>query len=174
MDDTTVPGRTIASAIRGGVRYDLNIGPRWFVFAFTDFEHDAFQGLDLRNVLGGGVGHHLIKTDNATLDVDVGGDYDQEYFTATSLLPSLTRKTAEVIAGEQFNIKLNGRVSLSEAFHFFPNTSNTGEFRYQLDATATTKVKNWLSWQITYSSRYLSNPLPGFRSNDVLLPQGCG
>lgn len=172
VDDTTVPGRTIASAVRGGVRGDVNIGPRWFMFASTDFEHDAFQGLDLRDVLGGGIGRHLIKTKNATLDLNVGGDFDQEYFTATALLPGLTRKTAEVTAGEQFNIKLNDRVSLSETFNFFPNTSNTGEFRYQLDATAATKVKNWLSWQITYSSRYLSNPLPGFRNNDVLLSTG--
>lgn len=172
VDDTTVPGRTIASAVRGGIRGDLNIGPRWFVFGFTDFEHDAFQGLDLRNVLGGGVGYHLIKTNNRTLDVNAGADYDQEYFTATAVLPSLTRKTAEAIAGEQFNVKLNDRVNLSEAFNFYPNTSNTGEFRYQLDATATTKMKNWLSWQVTYSSRYLSNPLPGFKNNDVLLSTG--
>ena len=172
VDDTTVPGRTIANAIRGGVRGDLNIGPRWFVFAFTDFEHDQFQGLDLRNVLGGGFGHHLIKTKNARLDVNAGGDFDQEYFKATALLPSVTRKTSEVLAGEQCNIKLSDRVSLTEAFNFFPNTSSTGDFRYQLDATAATKVKNWLSWQITYSSRYLSNPLPGFKNNDVLLSTG--
>ena len=64
------------------------------------------------------------------------------------------------------------RSSEPKAFHFFPNTTNTGEFRYQLDATATTKVKNWLSWQTTYSSRYLSNAFPGFRNNDVLLSTG--
>ena len=172
IDNTSVPGRTIANAIRGGVRGDLNIGTRWFLFALTDFEHDEFQGLDLRNVLGGGFGHHLIKTKSATLDLNAGGDFDQEYFTATALLPSLTRKTAEVLAGEQFNIKLGDRVSLNEAFNFFPNTSSAGDFRYQLDATAATKVKNWLSWQITYSSRYLSNPLPGLRRNDVLLSTG--
>jgi putative salt-induced outer membrane protein YdiY len=171
-DNTIVPGRTIANAIRGGVRGDVNIGPRWFVFAFTDFEHDAFQGLDLRNVLGGGLGYHLIKTKDTTLDLSGGGDFDQEYFAATALTPGLTRKTAEIVAGEQLSIKLNDRLSLSETFNFFPNMSSRGDFRYQLDATAATKLKSWMSWQITYSARYLTNPLPGFKNNDVLLSTG--
>jgi len=50
--------------------------------------------------------------------------------------------------------------------------SNTGEYRFQLDATAATKLKTWLSWQVTYSDRYLSDPLPGLKKNDVLLSTG--
>jgi putative salt-induced outer membrane protein len=172
-DDTTPPSRTTAHAIRGGIRGDFNVSDRVFVFGFTDFEYDQFQDLDLRNVLGGGLGYHVIKTKNTTFDVFGGGDYEQEYFSATPPFPTgLTRKTGEVVLGEELDSKLNGRTTLSEKFSLFPNVSDTGSYRFQFDATAATKLKAWLGWQITYSDRYLSNPLPGLKKNDVLLSTG--
>jgi Protein of unknown function, DUF481 len=77
-----------------------------------------------------------------------------------------------VVMGEELATKLNGRTTLSEKFSLFPNMTNTGEYRFQFDATAATKLKNWLGWQVTYSDRYLSNPVPGLKKNDVLLSTG--
>jgi putative salt-induced outer membrane protein len=173
-DGTTPPNRTTAHAIQGGIRADLNLSERVFVFAFTDFEYDQFQHLDLRNVLGGGAGYHMRKTANTTLDLFGGADYEQEYFSPNPplVLTSTTRKTAEIVAGEEFDAKLNGRTSFSEKFSFFPNVSNTGDYRFQLDASAATKLKTWLSWQVTYSERYISNPLMGLKGNDQLLSTG--
>jgi putative salt-induced outer membrane protein YdiY len=172
-DDTTPPSRTTAHAIRGGLRGDLNVSDRMFVFGFTDFEYDQFQDLDLRNVLGGGLGYHVIKTKNTTFDAFAGGDYEQEYFSDTPAFPTgLTRKTGEIVLGEELDTKISGRTTVSEKFSLFPNVSDTGSYRFQFDATAATKLKAWLGWQITYSDRYLSNPLPGLKKNDVLLSTG--
>ena len=44
--------------------------------------------------------------------------------------------------------------------------------REEFDVVAATKLKAWLGWQVTYSDRYLSNPLPGLKKNDVLLSTG--
>lgn len=173
-DNTTPPGRTTANAIQGGARFDYNLRPRLFVFALADFASDQFQHLDLRTVLGGGVGLHVIKTTNTTFDVFGGGNYDKENFSANPpLVPtSITRNTAEVMAGEELDWKLNNRVAVTERFTLFPNLSETGEYRFQFDATAATKLKNWLSWQVTVADRYISNPLPGLKTNDELLSTG--
>jgi putative salt-induced outer membrane protein YdiY len=173
-DDTTPPSRTTAHAIRGGLRGDLNVSDRLFVFGFTDFEYDQFQDLNLRNVLGGGLGYHVIKTKNTTFDAFGGGDYEQEYFSDTVAFPTgLTRKTGEVVLGEELDTKISsGRTTLSEKFSLYPNVSDTGSYRFQFDATAATKLKAWLGWQVTYSDRYLSNPLTGLKKNDVLLSTG--
>jgi len=126
-DDTTPPSRTTAHAIRGGIRVDLNVSEKLFVFGFTDFEYDEFQDLNLRNVLGGGLGYHVIKTKNTTFDVFGGGDFEQEYFSADAAFPTgLTRKTGEAVLGEEFDTKLNNRATLSEKLSLFPNMSNTG------------------------------------------------
>ena len=145
-----------------------------FVFGFTDFEYDEFQHLDLRNVLGGGIGYHVLKTTNSTFDVFGGADFQQEYFSPNppTTLTNTTRKTGEVVVGEEYDAKLNGRTTFSEKVSFFPNVSDTGEYRFQFDATAATKLKAWLSWQVTYSDRYISNPLTGLKGNDQILSTG--
>jgi putative salt-induced outer membrane protein YdiY len=173
-DDTTPPGRTTAHAVLGGARMDYNLTEQFFVFGFADFAFDEFQHLDLRSVLGGGVGYHVIKRKDTMLDVFAGGDYDRENFSPNPplTLTGLTRNTAEIVAGEELTWALNSRTSVNERFSFFPNISETGEYRFQLDSTAATKLKSWLSWQITFSDRYLSNPLPGLKSNDQLLSTG--
>lgn len=58
---------------------------KWFVLGFTDFEYNAFQHLDLRNVLGGGLGYHLVETEKTTLDLFGGGDFEQECFSPNPL-----------------------------------------------------------------------------------------
>jgi putative salt-induced outer membrane protein YdiY len=178
-DDTTPPNRTTADARRGGIRDDYDLREHLFVFGFTDFESDRFQNLDLRNVIGGGFGYHVIKTPTKTFDVFGGASYDREQFSAippvppaTVGTPSETRNSAEVVLGETFNWKVSGRTTVTEGFSIFPNMSESGSYRFTFDATAATKLKNWLSWQVTYSDRYLSNPQPGFKKNDLLLSTG--
>ncbi|MGA2094749.1 MAG: DUF481 domain-containing protein [Candidatus Acidiferrum sp.] len=178
--DSTVDGvnSTTAHAIRGGIRGDLNVSSKVFVFGFTDFEYDQFQDLDLRNVVGGGFGYHVINTKKTTLDVFGGGDYDQDFFGAiaatatTPATPAVTRKNGELDLGETFNTKINNRTTITEQFSIYPNVTTTGSYRFQFDATAATKLKNWLSWQVTYSDRFLSDPLPGFKTNDLILSTG--
>src|SRR5580658_6943843 len=178
--DSSVDGvtSTTALAIRGGARGDLNVSDKFFVFGFTDFEYDQFQDLDLRNVIGGGLGYHVINTKATTFDVFAGGSYNQAFFGAIAAtasapaMPAVTRTTGESALSATFSATSNNRTTLTEQFSIYPNVSDTGTYRFQFDTTAATKLKNWLSWQVTYSDRYLSNPLPGFKTNDLLLSTG--
>ena len=158
---------TTAHAIAGGIRGDLNLRPRVFVFGFTDFEFDQFQKLDLRNVLGGGIGYHVVKTQRTVFDVFGGGAYDQAYYSTGA-----TVKGAEVVAGEELSYKISNRSSFSERFQFFPSLSNTGQYRITFDSTVTTKISNWLNWQASFGDRYVSDPIPGIKKNDLLLTTG--
>ena len=129
-DDTTPPNRTTAHAIRGGIRGDFNVSEKVFVFGFTDFEYDQFQNLDLRNVLGGGLGYHVIKTKNTTFDVFGGGDYEQEYFSPDPTSPTgLTRKTGEIVMGEELATKLGPRCPAWSARERCTSTSTRNSSR---------------------------------------------
>jgi len=176
-DDTTPPSRTIAKAINGGIRADFNLNPKIFVFGFTDFAYDEFQHLDLRNVLGGGFGYHVINTKATQFDVFAGGDFNQEYYSAittvTPVVPSLTRKTGEINAGETLNMKiLNGRTLVTEGFTVFPNVTITGDLRFTLGISAATKLKSWLAWQVTYGDSFTNYPQPGLKNNNSILSTG--
>lgn len=177
------PAVTTANALDAGLRGDLNIRPRVFVFAFTDFQTNQLQHLDLRSVFGGGFGYHLIKTPNTTFDLFGGIDYDRDSFGAYNLanptpppvlllIPSSIQNSAEAVIGEEFGAKLSKRTTLSERFSFYPNLSHTGDYRFQLDSSISTQMKKWLSWQATFSDRYISYPPLGLKANDLLLSTG--
>lgn len=158
---------TTANAVRGGSRYELDVSEKLFTFGFVDLEFDEFQDLDLRNVLGGGMGYRFVRNDRMSFDLFGGGSYNQEFFKN-----DITRRSAEIVAGEEFSLTINDRTSLTERLAFYPNMSNTGEYRLQFDTSLTTDVFQWLGWNVTFSDRFLSNPVPGRLKNDVLLTTG--
>jgi len=182
-DSRESPPVTTANAIHGGVRDEFNLNATIYAFGFTDFDKDALQHLDIRNVLGGGLGYHLINTKKTQFDVFGGLSFDQEYFASYTIAnpapppvlllePSSTRHSAEIVAGESLSTKLGSRTTLSEQLSFFPNLSSVGDYRITLDANATTKLKAWLGWQVTVSDRYISDPPFGLKGNDFLLSTG--
>jgi putative salt-induced outer membrane protein YdiY len=182
-DSQVSPALTTANAIHAGLRDDFNLNAKIYAFGFTDFDEDALQHLDLRNVLGGGLGYHVINAKNTHFDVFGGLSFNQEYFASYTTAnpappplllpePSRTRHSAEIVAGESLSTKLGPRTTLSEQLSFFPNLSAVGDYRITLDANATTKLKTWLGWQVTVSDRYISDPPFGLKGNDFLLSTG--
>lgn len=157
-----------ARAVRGGVAYDHNISSRFFVGVFNNDEYDRFQDLDLRFVAGGGLGVHAVKSERSKLDFRVGGDYNHESFSTS------TRSSGEFFWGDDYTLQLTKSVSLVQGFRMFNNLSNTGEYRINFDFGITAKLTKWLNWNGSASDRYLSNPLPGNKTNDFIYTTGIG
>ena len=160
---------TTANAIRGGGRYEIGLTKRISAFGFADFEYNEIQLLDLRSVLGGGLGYYLVKNERTEFQLFGGGAYNRENFS-----DGITRNSGEILAGEDLSLKLSDRVLFRERLQFFPNLTNTGEYRVTFDSSLNTKLTKWLSWQVTASNRYISNPVPGSKNNDLLLTTGVG
>ena len=166
-NSTTGDSVTTASSVRGGLRYDFNLSKRVFAFGLSDIEYDKFQDLDLRLVLGGGLGFHATRTERTRLDLFAGGAFNQEYFSTGE-----KRKSGEVILGEELSYKLSSSTSLAQRAVLYPNLSEIGEFRFSFDTTAVTRLSKSLGWQVTLSDRYISNPISGLKKNDLLLTTG--
>jgi putative salt-induced outer membrane protein len=152
-----------AKAVRGGWAQDRNLGKKIFANVFNDYEYDKFQSLDLRVVIGGGVGYHVWSHDASHLSVVGGIDWNRASFGALGTSPAFTRNSAEAFWGDDFNYKISARTSSVQTFRMFDNLSDTGEYRMNADAGATTQLTKWLNWSISLSDRYLSNPAPASR-----------
>jgi len=163
-----------ANAIRGGWKYDRHTGSRFEVSAFNDWEHDRFQNLDLRFVVGGGVGYRGWKSKRGELALQVGLDYDRDKFSATDLTAAFTRISSEAYFGDDFNFKLNGSTKIVQSSRIFNSLSDSGEFRANFDLSTDTKLRKWLDWNLTFSNHYLSNPVDARRANDILYTTGIG
>jgi hypothetical protein len=158
-----------AQAVRGGVEYNRNIGDRVFVNTFNNYEYDRFQNLDLRFTLGGGIGAKVYNSPSATLGLVAGADYDHASFSTP-----LTRNAAETFFGDDYSLKVNGSTSLVQRFRMFENLTDFGASRVNFDLTLSTKLRTWLSWNVSLSDRYLSRPVPGRKTNDFLYSTGIG
>ena len=158
-----------AEAVRGGAGYDHNVSSRLFVNVFNDYEYDKFQDLDLRFVAGGGFGFHAVKSERSVLDFLGGVDYNHSSFST-----GLSRSSAELFWGDEYAYKLSGTSALTQSFRMFNNLSRTGEFRVNFDLGMVTKLRRWLSWNVALSDRYLSDPVPGRKTNDWLYTTGVG
>lgn len=163
-----------AKAVRGGWGYNRNLTKKVFLNAFNDFEYDKFKSLDLGVTVGGGAGYLIWSHDASRLSVTGGGDWNREAFGAGSASAAFTRNSAEAFWGDDFNYKLSARTSFVETFRMFNNLSDTGQYRMNADAGATTQLTKWLNWNVSLSDRYLSDPVPGFKKNDFLYSTGLG
>jgi putative salt-induced outer membrane protein YdiY len=168
-------GGTIANSIVGGIKYDRNITKRVFVFGSGDFTHDELQFLDVRAIYSGGLGYHLINNPNTTLDVLAGVNYTHESYSAGNAIGSVavSRNLAGVTVGESGMHKFGKSTTATEVFYFYPDLSNTGQYRFSFDAASVTRINKWFGWQIGLSDRYVSNPpIVGTKANDVIFTTG--
>jgi hypothetical protein len=163
-----------AKAIRGGWGYNRNLTKKIFLNAFNDFEYDKFQSLDLGVTVGGGAGYLIWSHGASRLSVTGGGDWNRQAFGAAGASAAFTRNSAEAFWGDDFNYKISARTSFVETFRMFNNLSDTGQYRMNADAGATTQLTKWLTWNVSLSDRYLSDPAPGFKKNDFLYSTGLG
>ena len=160
-----VPSLT-AKALQGGARYDHDITPKIFRFVAGDLQTDELQLLDLRSVFSGGLGFHVIKSERTTLDLLGGGNYTHEKYA------SFNRNVAGLTIGEELATKLGAATSLTQKLYFYPDLSETGEYRATFNFGTVTKINSWLGWQNAFGDIYVTNPPPGTRQNDILLTTG--
>lgn len=158
---------TIASALRGGWKYNRSVSPRMFLSGFNDYEHDRFQDLNIRFVAGGGAGVKAVKSEHTQLDFDAGFNYQRENF-----LDGLNRNSAEANLGDNLFYQVSKGTSVTQSMRVFTNLSDTGAYRVNFDIGSSTVLMKWLGWHVTASDRLLSNPVQGRQRNDLLISTG--
>ncbi len=157
---------TTANAIQGGIRYDHDLSSRIFGFINGDFQTDDLQNLDLRSVLGGGLGYHAIKTESTTLDFLGGINYTREKYSL------ITRNFAAATIGEELSHKVGAGTLVRQQLYFYPDLSNTGEYRGTFNFGTVTRISKWLGWQNSFGDIYVTNPPAGKKQNDIIFTTG--
>ena len=193
-----IPSQTTANSNNGGLRYDRDFAPRAFGFGSADFFNNSLQNLDLRYILGGGIGFHAIKTPRTTLDLLAGINYTHESFSglvSSQGPPEVTYNhsdsSAALTVGDNFMHKLGknsvftqslllypsfSQVNINPAaISTFPSPDNVRIFRGALNLGLTSKLNKWLGWQVTMGDVFDNHPLastPRIERNDITLATG--
>jgi hypothetical protein len=198
----SIPAQTTANSNSGGLRYDRDFAPRAFGFGSADFFNNSLQNLDLRYILGGGIGFHAIKTPNTTLDLLAGINYTHESFSdlmetennPTPPPPTITvlynhsDSSAALTVGDNLTHKLGKNSVFTQTFLLYPSFSqvniafpdattpdNVRILRGTFNLGFVTKIHKWLGWQITLADVFDNHPLasnPPIERNDITLATG--
>ncbi len=173
--------QTTADSNSGGFRYDRDFVPRVFGFGSADFFSNSLQDLDLRSILGGGLGWHAVKSANTTLDILFGGNYTHESYSdiANPTPPpntySYSQNLAALTVGDAFSHKLGKSTLVTQAFSFYPDISDTSQYRFTFNLGTVTKLNKWLGWQNSVTDVFVSNPpiaTPRIERNDLQISTG--
>jgi len=180
-NNLTTPS-TVAALTQGGIRYDRDITKRLFVFVAADYMANVLQFLDLRQVYGGGLGVHVIKNDNTTLDVLGGLNYTHETYSNGNLIAAgpppvydsygVTNRFLAATIGDEWDQKLGKSTTFTQTLGFFPDLQQTGEYRFTFNFGTVTKVNKWLGWQNQFGDIYVTNPPASAKKNDVVFTTG--
>jgi hypothetical protein len=95
-----------------------------------------------------------------------GVNYTREKYTTFS------RDLAGLTLGEEFLKKFGSTTSLTQKLFFYPDLTNTGEYRATFNFGTVTKINKWLGWQNSFGDIYVTNPPVGKRQNDILFTTG--
>ena len=195
------PSLTTANSNGGGIRYDRDFAPRAFGFGSADFFNNSLQNLDLRYILGGGIGFHAIKKPNTTLDLLAGINYTHESFSnlmetepnplppppTITVLYNHSDSSAALTVGDNFMHKIGKNSVFTQSFLLYPSFSQTNIafpdaaadkvriLRGAFNLGLVTKIHKWLGWQITLADVFDNHLLasnPPIERNDITLATG--
>lgn len=151
------------------VREDYVFSPSNFVFVIGGLDHIGAQGLYLRETFGGGYGRTLINRGRTNLAVLAGATFVHEKF-----FTGMHDQTAAVLIGEKLGIQISKRVRFDHNLNFYPNLSNTGQYRFDTTSGLTANLSKRFSLNTSLIDLYLSTPASGSHKNNVAFTTGVG
>jgi hypothetical protein len=113
------------------------------------------------------VGYRFSQYKAGAFDVFSGLSFNQEEFSNEA-----DRNSGEILTGEELTYKISDRTSFTERCVVFPNFTNPGEFRINLDSSTLVRFNHWLGWQTSVSNNHLTDPAAGSRTSDLLVTTG--
>lgn len=168
-------GVTTGERARLGGRHDYNLTPRVFAFGGLEFERNKFANLQLRSQVAGGLGYHVIKSDNLTWDVFGGVSYSKDSFKDPMLIDGAVRESygyTSLLLAEESTHKLTATTNAKQRLALMPNLKNRGEYRATWDAGLAVAMSTAINLNVGFGVAYNSEPGLGRKSTDTLLTTG--
>jgi hypothetical protein len=128
---------------------------RWFAAILGQGEKNESQGLDLRSLVGGGVGRNVLQTNRTRISVVGGAAYSREKYEDRTDYDS----NAEIVGAlgfETFRFD-HPELDLSAGFVVLPNLLTKGRYRIQANGKARIEILRDFYWSLTVYETYAAS-----------------
>ena len=167
---------TTAAMWRTGGRYDYNFDGSMFAFAGLALEHDRIKDLSLRKAINLGLGDHMIKNEDTSLDIYSGLNVRNDKYEGNGVIVGdelkATYHATELLLGEEFNYKINESTKVKESLVAYPNFTTNGKYRSIFDLALSVAMTKTLSLTVSFQDRYDDLAVSPIKPNDTLLMVG--
>lgn len=156
-------------------QYDHNFAPDWFAFGKLGFERDRVIDLSLRTLSSAGVGTHVLRTDNHSLDVFGGLAYSRERYEVDKTIGDEEARrfsSTAVLLGQESSHKLTDTVFFKQRLEYYRGMSGQLENLLRFNASLNVAMTKTLSLSVSLIDTYNSRPAEGQKKNDLLLLTG--
>lgn len=165
----------------GGVRntrnsltlgYQWFLRNRWYTLGLSQLQQSESQGLDLRALLGGGVGRHVYRSVKTDLSILGGVDATREKYTGEDFIT-----TGEAFAGIRWETHRFDHPKLDITGHFFtfPNLTTWGRLRVQAQGKVRFEIVKDLYFSVNlYESFDTDPPIEDVAKNDFSISTSLG
>ena len=146
---------------------------QWLLTALAQFTQNQELDLDLRTLIGGGVGRHLIQSNRSSLTATGGMVLSREKFAGAD--PG--RTNAEAFGTMQLEIFsfTGAETDVSTTFTVFPNLSEWGRVRMDMESRFRTKFFKDFTWTASLFDNFDSDPASeGGERNDFGVTTSLG
>ncbi len=167
----TARGEDVANASSGHLRHNWWFAHRWGTIVFVQNQHDRFQRLKSRFLLGGGLRWDLHRSRAFDAFVGMTTMLENEQLEGDGRSEPRRQRMSSFLS---LLFDLNDHATFDMVAFYQPRWADFSDFRSSLQARLKTDVVAQLYFELNFSHRYDSRPPEGVKRDDWTLRTGLG
>jgi len=148
-------GTDTVKEILGGLKLEVAVDEKWYVFGNTELEFDKFENLDLRSSVSGGVGYFVTKNTDEEFKIRAGVGFQHESFDTGN-----TDDQAVADLGWNYRKKISGSWLFTHNTAIFPTFEDINDFRLVMENAVEIPLATNLKWKFRLGIRNNYDAMP--------------
>jgi putative salt-induced outer membrane protein YdiY len=148
--------------MEGNVKTEYEMSKRFLVYNSVVAGYDEIRAIDLQYDFGPGVGYKWIMLTNFVFKTELGGDYQEQYFSNHT---DTSRYGLRL--DEDFSWQITPKIKWDEKFEFFPELDSLADYRYRFETNLSYLLKQNLTLSLNIIDQYDTRIPAGSSKNDL-------
>jgi len=157
IDETTTQNAKVAAVYKRKFQ-------KFFLYSDNSLFHDKVADIDSRLIAGVGIGHRIFESDNAKLDIELGGSYINE---------ELTNATGDDYVAVRLSARYDKKLSESSKLwltaEYLPSVDDFDDYLLDGDVGLVAAINSSLSLRVVIQDRYDNIVSDDREKNDLSL-----
>lgn len=145
----------------GAMKFDHFFTEDFFSAFSLEFLKDEFKDLNLRAIIGLGLGYRVVNSDRVTLELEGGVTYFSEDLDQGEDDQFISGR-----GGITLTVKILDNLLLKDYLLYYPNLERPKEYRLRNEASLISQLAKGWSVKLTHIFDQNSNPSPGIDDKD--------